>query len=144
MKEDFLHFIWKNGFFKHEALMTTTLLPVKILKKGMLNTDAGPDFFNAQIMIDDLLWNGNVEIHKRSSDWYAHGHEKDPAYDNVILHVVWEDDMPVYNSNDSQIATLELSKYISKNSPSNVHIVEFKAKSVPIKLKYMIYFLLQS
>jgi len=119
MKEDFLHFIWQNGFFKHEALMTTALSPVKILQKGMPNSDAGPDFFNAQIMIDTLQWNGNVEIHKYSSDWYAHGHEKDPAYDNVILHVVWEDDMPVYNSNNNQIPTLELSKYILKDVLKN-------------------------
>ena len=115
MKEEFLHYVWLNGYFEHNALYTTEKAAVKILKKGIRNTDAGPDFFNAKIMIDDLLWHGNVEIHKRSSDWYAHGHEKDPAYDNVILHVVWEDDMPVYNSNNSQIATLELSKYISKN-----------------------------
>ena len=114
MKEDFLHFVWKNSFFDTKNLMTTQGEPVKILNTGMANADAGPDFVNAKILIGDILWAGNVEIHKSSSDWYAHHHEKDPAYDNVVLHVVYEDNMPVYNRNNSQIPTLVLSKYIPK------------------------------
>ena len=114
MKESFLHYIWQNGFFDQKNLRTNQGSVISIKQRGLLNTDAGPDFSDAHIIIDDLLWIGNIEIHKRSSDWYAHGHEKDPAYDNVILHVVYEDNMPVYNSNNSQIPTLELSKYIDK------------------------------
>jgi len=114
MKEDFLHFVWKNGFFNQENLMTAQAEPLKIINKGVANPDAGPDFLNAKILIGDILWAGNVEIHKSSSDWYAHHHEKDPAYDNVVLHVVNEDNMPVYNRNNSQIPTLVLSKYIPK------------------------------
>jgi len=115
MKEDFLHYIWKNGFFEQSNLATTNQEGVKIISKGVYNKNSGPDFLDAKIMINDLLWVGNIEIHKNSSDWYAHGHEKDPAYDNVILHVVFEDNMPVYNSNNVQIPTLVLSKYVSKN-----------------------------
>ncbi len=114
MKEEFLHYIWKNGFFKHDALTTTRQERVKVISKGIYNPDAGPDFLDAKIMIDDILWVGNIEIHKNASDWYAHGHEKDPAYDNVILHIVFEDNMPVYNSNNVPIPTLELSKFVSK------------------------------
>ena len=114
MTEKFLHYIWQNGFFEQENLKTNQGNRLLIRYKGILNDDAGPDFLNAQILIDDILWAGHVEIHKYSSDWYAHGHEKDPAYDNVILHVVYQDNMPVYNSNNQQIPTLELSKYIDK------------------------------
>ena len=114
MKENFLHYIWQNGFFNQQNLKSNQGNSLSIKRTGLLNTDAGPDFTNAQIMIDDILWAGHVEIHKRSSDWYVHGHEKDPAYDNVILHVVYEDNMPVYNSSNTQIPTLELSKYIDK------------------------------
>ena len=119
MKEEFLHYVWNNGFFKTEELRTTLNQPIKIVSKGFHNHNAGPDFSNAKIVIDDILWVGNIEMHKASSDWYAHGHEKDPAYDNVILHIVYEDNMPVYNSNNVQIPTLVLSKYVYKGLIKN-------------------------
>ena len=114
MKESFLHYIWQNGFFDQQNLTTNQGHQLLVRYKGLLNNDAGPDFLNAQILIDTILWAGHIEIHKQSSDWYAHGHEKDPAYDNVILHVVYEDNMPVYNSHNQQIPTLELSKFIDQ------------------------------
>ena len=114
MKEEFLNYIWKNGFFNHNELQTVNSEKIKIISKGIRNHNSGPDFLDAKIMIDGILWAGNVEMHKLSSDWYAHGHEKNPAYDNVILHIVYEDNMPVYNSNNTQIPTLELSKFIPK------------------------------
>jgi len=115
MKEDFLHYVWKNGFFNQKNLITSKGEKINIIDKGIPNANSGPDFIHAKIMIDDILWAGNVEIHKYSSDWYAHHHEKDPAYDNVILHVVYEDNMPIYNTNNCQVPTLILSKYIPKN-----------------------------
>ena len=60
------------------------------------------------------MWAGNVEIHLKSSDWYAHGHQNDKAYDNVILHVVWEDDVDVFRSDQTQIPSLKLQDYISE------------------------------
>lgn len=119
MKEDFLHYIWQNGFFRHDHLRTNQSKALTIINKGQHNTNAGPDFLNAQIKIDGILWVGNVEIHKSASDWYAHGHEKDPAYDNIILHIVYEDNMPVYNSNNVQIPTLELSKIVDRDFLKN-------------------------
>lgn len=75
---------------------------------------SGPDFFNARLAIGHQEWAGNVEIHIKSSDWYAHHHEQDPAYDNVILHVVWEYDLPVYRKDKTTIPTLVLGDYVSK------------------------------
>lgn len=82
---------------------------------GSQNHHAGPDFFNAKLEIDGQLWVGNVEMHLKSSDWYAHHHETDSNYDNVILHVVWEDDVAVFRRDGSQIPALELKKYVSKD-----------------------------
>lgn len=115
MKEDFLHYIWQHKLFNTTALQTTIQKEIVIKKVGVLNTNAGADFFNAQLKIDNQLWAGNVEIHIKSSDWYVHGHEKDTNYDNVILHVVWEYDSPVYRSDNTEIPTLELSKYVAKD-----------------------------
>jgi hypothetical protein len=70
------------------------------------------DFFNAQIRIDNQMWAGNVEIHLKSSDWYVHHHERDAAYENVILHVVWGHDTEIYRKNNTEIPVLELNKYV--------------------------------
>ncbi|HNW49454.1 MAG TPA: DUF2851 family protein [Prolixibacteraceae bacterium] len=108
MSEEFLQFIWKNSLFPRMGLFTTRGEPVEIINPGKLNTDAGPDFFNASIRIGDTLWAGNVEIHLRSSDWLLHGHQNDLSYNNVILHVVLENDKEVFLFNGSPIQTLIL------------------------------------
>lgn len=113
MREDLLHFIWKYKKLPLKDLVTSKNESVVIVDVGRHNHLAGPDFFNAQLRIDDQLWAGNVEIHIKSSDWYAHHHEKDRNYDNVILHVVWEEDVEVFRSDNSEIPTLELKNYIS-------------------------------
>ncbi|MGB6268003.1 MAG: DUF2851 family protein, partial [Olleya sp.] len=83
--------------------------------------NAGPDFFNAQLTIDNQLWAGNVEIHIKSSDWFVHNHEVDANYDNVILHVVWEHDTNVFRKDNTQIPTIELKKYVSQSALNNYH-----------------------
>ena len=113
LKEDLLHFIWKYKKLQLEDLVTSKNEPVRIEEVGTHNHFAGPDFFNAKISVDNQLWAGNVEIHIKSSDWYVHNHEKDPNYDNVILHVVWEDDMEVFRNDNSEIPTLELKRFIA-------------------------------
>lgn len=114
MREDLLHFIWKYKKLKMVDLSTTDEEPVSIIDVGSHNHLSGPDFFNAKIEINGQLWAGNAEIHIKSSDWYAHAHEKDPNYQNVILHVVWEDDATIFRKDGSEIPTLELSQYVSK------------------------------
>ncbi len=108
MNEDFLHYIWQHGLFDKQGLRTHDGLSVEILSPGLYNLDQGPDFIDARLRIDGRLWAGNVEIHRKSSDWFAHHHEQDPRYDSVILHVVYEYDMPVYNTHDVYIPVLEL------------------------------------
>ena len=92
MQEDFLHYLWNHKKFDVTNLKTTSGEKISIVSAGQHNNNSGPDFFAAQLKIDDQLWAGNVEIHIKSSDWFVHNHETDEAYDNVILHVVWEHD----------------------------------------------------
>ncbi|MDC6366074.1 MULTISPECIES: DUF2851 family protein [Flavobacteriaceae] len=113
MKEDLLHFIWRCDKLQGRPLTTTTSQDIKIIKPGTLNQYAGPDFFNALVEVGGQLWAGNVEMHLKSSDWYAHHHEIDDAYDNVILHVVWEDDVSVFRKDGSFIPTLELKDHVA-------------------------------
>ncbi|MBU2994946.1 DUF2851 family protein [Cellulophaga baltica] len=115
MQEDFLHFIWKHKKLHNNRLHTTKNEDVEIVFQGNHNFLAGPDFFNAKLKIANQLWAGNVEIHIKSSDWYTHGHETDPNYDNVILHVVWEDDVAIFRKDNTEIPTLELKNYIVPN-----------------------------
>ena len=112
MQEDFLHYIWKHKKFKSSNLKTTKNEPVTLINLGQHNHNSGPDFFNAQVSIDNQLWAGNLEIHIKSSDWYVHNHEKDVAYDNVILHVVWEHDTEIFRKDNSEFPTLELKDYV--------------------------------
>ncbi|UPT71509.1 MAG: DUF2851 family protein [Flavobacterium sp. JAD_PAG50586_2] len=114
MKEDFLHYVWQYKKFEFSSLTTVAGDSLTISNCGDYLQQSGPDFFNAQITIDNQKWAGNIEIHLRSSDWYLHHHEKDPNYDNVILHVVWEHDSPIFRKDNSEIPALELKQYVSK------------------------------
>ncbi|MEM9679331.1 MAG: DUF2851 family protein [Bacteroidota bacterium] len=113
MQEAFLHYVWKHQKFSTLSLQATDQKAICIKHPGLHNMDSGPDFFNAQIAIDDQLWAGNVEIHLKSSDWYAHYHETNPAYDNVILHVVWEHDTEVFRNSNEIIPTLVLKPFVA-------------------------------
>ena len=113
MREDLLYFIWKHNKLPTENLRTGNGEPILVKALGTQNSLAGPDFFNAKVEIDGQLWAGNVEMHIKSSDWYVHHHETDENYNNVILHVVWEDDIAVFRKDGSQIPTLEVKRYVS-------------------------------
>ena len=121
MKEDFLHYLWKFKKFDALNLKTSNEEEITISNVGQYLEVAGPDFFNAQITIGEQKWAGNVEIHLKSSDWYAHHHERDSAYENVILHVVWEHDAEIFRSNNTAIPVLELKKYVKKETIENYH-----------------------
>ncbi|MFE3868780.1 DUF2851 family protein [Flavobacterium sp. LS2P90] len=119
MKEDFLHYLWKFKKFDALNLKTFNEEEITIINVGQYLELAGPDFFNAQITIGDQKWAGNVEIHLKSSDWYVHHHERDSAYENVILHVVWEHDAEIFRSNNTEIPVLELKKHVKKETIEN-------------------------
>ena len=104
--EDFIQFIWKHRLYKGDPLQTTCGQELRVLHPGEQNDHSGPDFFNARIRLKHLIWAGNVEVHQRASDWYRHGHHIDPAYNNVILHVVGAHDSDIYNSLGRRIHTL--------------------------------------
>lgn len=121
MKEDFLHYIWKLQLLKQENLINSDKETLVIINQGQQNFNSGPDFFNAKIKINGQIWAGNVEIHVKSSDWYVHHHERDINYDSVILHVVWEHDMPIFRKGNDTIPTLVLRDFISDEILDNYH-----------------------
>ena len=109
MNEEFIIYLWQHKLFDFTKLTTNvTGEKVQLTHVGTRNLDSGPDFFNAKIKIGETLWAGNIEIHTKSSDWFKHNHHKDPAYDNIILHVVFTYDAPIYRKNGELIPTLEL------------------------------------
>ncbi len=106
--EHLLHYVWKHKLFPLKTLRTEAGEPVEVIDSGLYNSDSGPDFFNAKLRVGDTLWVGNVEIHFRSSDWRRHGHDRDKAYDSVVLHVVTEVDAEVFRSDGTPVPQLSL------------------------------------
>ena len=107
--EILLHYTWKHKLLPLRELTTTDGRTVEVIDPGLHNHNAGPDFFNAKVKIGETLWVGNVEIHDRASDWNQHGHDKDPRYDNVVLHVCELVDTEVQNSKGQYIPQMQLS-----------------------------------
>ena len=108
--------MWKFQKFVVGDFYTSNNEKLHIKKQGSHNTNSGPDFFNAQIELDGQLWAGNIEIHIKSSDWYAHCHQMDPAYDNVILHVVWEHDSEIFRKDGTTITTFVMKNHVPKTT----------------------------
>jgi hypothetical protein len=119
MREDFLHYVWQYKKFDFSNLTTVDGELLSILNYGNYLQQEGPDFFNARIIIGSQKWAGNIEMHVKSSDWYLHNHEKDDNYDNVILHVVWEHNIPIFRKDNTEIPVLEIKKYIAKGTLEN-------------------------
>ena len=117
-----MQYVWKHRLWRSEDMVTNTGKKVRVVDPGLLNTDAGPDFFNAKIEIDGHMWVGNVEMHYRATDWKRHRHDSDKAYDSVILHVVAKDDAPVRRTNGELIpqVVLEVSPQFNADYASLV------------------------
>lgn len=92
MTEKLLQFIWQFRYFNTRSLHSTASEPLQIIRSGTYNTNQGPDFLDARIRIGNTIWAGSVELHVKSSDWILHRHSGDANYNNVILHVVWQND----------------------------------------------------
>lgn len=107
--EQLLHYVWKHKLFPLTELRTTAGQPVEVIDPGLGNPNAGPDFLNAKLKLNGMLWVGNVEIHEKSSDWYRHGHATNPVYDSVILHITQHIDCEVCRTNGEPIPQLLLT-----------------------------------
>ena len=114
--EDFIHYLWKVKLLDLSNLKTTDGQELNILNFGNHNHNAGPDFLNAAVKIDGTTWYGNIEIHLKASDWLKHNHQSDPAYSNVILHVVFEYDQAIHRDDMSVIPTLEIKSRIHRGA----------------------------
>lgn len=114
MKEEFLHYVWQHRHYDFRSLRTSWGQRLIVVFPGYHNHDAGPDFLQAVVTIDDVRWVGSVEIHCRSSDWLRHRHQKDDKYKSVILHVVYEHDMEIQLGKDEFVPTLELKERIPR------------------------------
>ena len=111
MTEAFLQYVWQHQLLEGE-LHTTEGATVVVKQPGWPNRDAGPDFFDARVEIDGTLWIGNIEVHIKSSDWNLHHHSTNRAYDNVVLHVVFENDTAITLQDCHPLPTVELSHHI--------------------------------
>jgi len=107
--ERLLHYVWKYKLYNPSDLITAEGMPIQVIDPGIHNTDAGPDFFNAKIKVNNTVWAGSVEMHEKASDWNVHKHDQDNAYDSVILHVVGLDDTPIYRTNGEIIPQVLIS-----------------------------------
>ena len=107
--EDLLQFIWEKKYFDTSNLLTVCGKKIHIKDTGTKNNDQGPDFLNARIFIENTEWAGNIELHIKTSEWILHKHQDDNNYRNIILHVVWENNLLSFQ----QSPVLELVNYIS-------------------------------
>lgn len=111
MTEAFLQYVWQHKMLEGE-LKTADGQPVAVVRPGDLNTNAGPDFFDARLRIGEMCWAGNVEVHIKASDWNLHGHSSDRKYNNVVLHVVYTHDADIVLENGKTVPTLQISSNI--------------------------------
>ena len=137
IKEDYIHYLWKSKLLLIHPLQIKNGGPISIINPGIHNeSNSGPDFLMASIKINQLVWFGNIEIHVNSSDWYNHQHHKDSNYNNVILHIVYNDNKPVIQ-NGHLIPTIEISPFVN-NDHYNQYINFFKFKT-PIVCSQKLY-----
>jgi len=133
VKEFLLHRIWQHQAFQHQQLLTTTGQRIIIISPGDLNRDSGPDFSNACVVIDGLIWHGDVELHIRESDWNRHQHQQDPAYNKVILHVTWEagNSAVVYREDGSTVPCLALGARMCDDALKRMQLLMNSMDSIP-------------
>ncbi len=129
--EDLLHYVWQYQHFDATDLQTDEGRSLRVMKTGLLQTHAGPDFENARILLDGMAWAGKIEIHILASDWEKHGHHRDPAYDAVILHVVWKNDRPVYRHDGTPLPTLSLEGRIPSSLQEKYRDFQNSRKQIP-------------
>ena len=85
--------LWRTQRFDTTHLTTADGYPLRVLDPGRLNTDGGPDFLDARLLMNGVEWVGAVEVHVQSGGWHAHDHHTDARYNSVVLHVTLYPDM---------------------------------------------------
>lgn len=131
MKEEFLHYVWQYLLFDTANLRTDDGQLLTVIKTGIPHIHSGPDFENARIIINGILWAGKVEIHIFASDWEKHGHQHDPAYDGVILHVVWKNDRVIYRGDGTVLPALTLYGRIPEPLHQKYDYLKNSQKKIP-------------
>jgi hypothetical protein len=132
MQEDFIDWIWRNRLFEQGTLTCETGEALEILNPGIRNSDSGPDYFNARMRIDGMVWIGNVELHVKASDWLRHKHHYDAMYENVILHVVHEPDAVIFRKDGSRVPELSLqNRYQPALLNQYLDLVQGSAQWIP-------------
>ena len=131
MQESVLHFIWKHQYYNISNSILDSGDSVNVLAQGISNLNAGPDFGQAKVKIKNVEWNGDVEIHIKSSDWNAHKHQFDKAYNKVILHVVWKKDKDVKREDGTILPTLELNELVDKKLLDKVDSLINSISTIP-------------
>ncbi len=114
MKEKLLQYIWQFQHYNLNELTTTSGDSLQIIYPGNINTNQGPDFHQAKIKINNIILAGNIELHIKSSDWNLHAHSSDKNFDNIILHVVWENDFDIKDNHGNQLPAMVLQPRVSK------------------------------
>jgi hypothetical protein len=144
MSEDFMTWMWMHVLSSQNELRTTDGVGLEIISPGIVNPDSGPDIFNARLLMNGVLWAGNVEMHIKASNWFLHGHQYDAAYRNVILHVVTDHDADVLNSSGGKIPVLMMpenlidtywSRYNRLTSNLSLIACNDNIKDIPVRVK---------
>lgn len=131
MNEALLHTIWKYKLLGHSKFIGTKKETIEVISIGEHNQDSGPDFFNSKINVDGILLAGNVEIHIKTSDWLKHKHQFDKAYDNLILHVVFEHDVELPQNVNNHVSVLELKSYIKPSLLEQYNQIQLSKQAIP-------------
>ena len=131
MTEALLHTIWKYKLLGQTQFKGSKQEDIEVVSIGEHNQDSGPDFFNSKIKINDILLAGNVEIHIKTSDWLKHNHQQDKAYDNLVLHVVYEHDKELPQNEKFNVSVLELKNYISSSLLEQYNQLQLSKQTIP-------------
>ncbi len=131
MNEKLLQYLWNYKIFTHFNFQDVEGVSIEVLDFGKWNHDAGPDFYLAKIRIGNITLVGNIELHVKTSDWNHHHHENNSDFDNLILHVVYENDQEIVSLKNKNITTLELKNYISLPTLSRYQQLNENNKFIP-------------
>ena len=129
MKEELLYFVWQLQYIDKQSITTTNGEPLHVLSPGVRNEHSGPDFEQSRLQLGGIEWFGSVEIHVNASDWNAHGHQRDEAYNRVVLHVVWHEDRTVYRQDGTTMPTLALKGLVPNSILQNYRHLVFESSA---------------